>query len=285
MSTSDPGAPPLKIYRHTLLTRITHAFNALSLLVLLLSGLNIFMAEPALFVGQAVRWDQPVLQISALRTADDRLIGATTIGGHRFITTGLLGVSNDAMGQPQNRTWPRWLTLPVYRDLATARRWHFFFAWLLVINGAAYLAWNTWKRHIQNDLWPTRADLAAIPRSVIDHLLLRHPVGWEATRYNVLQKLAYLAVIVVLVPGMVLTGLTMSPGMDAALPVLPWAFGGRQTARTIHFIFAWSLVAFFIIHMVEMVLAGPLNEIGSILTGWYRVPQAHKPAKVSEADQ
>ena len=81
--------------------------------------------------------------------------------------------------------------------------------------------------------------------------------------------------ILVLVPGMVLTGLTMSPGMDAAFPILPWVFGGRQTARTIHFIFAWSLVAFFVVHMVEMVLAGPVNELTSILTGWYRVPKAH----------
>ena len=110
---------------------------------------------------------------------------------------------------------------------------------------------------------------------MVDHALLRHPTGLAATRYNVLQKLAYLAVILVLVPGMVLTGLTMSPGMDAALPILPWAFGGRQTARTLHFVFAWSLVLFFIVHMVEMVLAGPINEITSIVTGWYRVPKAH----------
>jgi len=274
---SDPGTAPVKIYRHNVLTRITHAFNALSLLVLLLSGLNIFMAEPALYVGQAAVFDRPVLEIGALRTSSGKLIGVTTVNGQRFVTTGVLGVSSNAMGTPVNRAWPRWLTLPSYRDLASARRWHFFFAWLLVINGASYLAFNTWKRHIQKDLWLTKADIAAIPQSVVDHVLLRHQTGEAATRYNVLQKIAYLAVILVMVPGMVLTGLTMSPGFDAAAPILPWIFGGRQTARTIHFIIAWSLVAFFIIHMVEMVLAGPINEIRSIITGWYTVPQPHGP--------
>ena len=266
---------PDRIYRHAGLTRATHWINALSLFVLLLSGLNIFMAEPSLFIGQYADFDHPALHIFAAHGPGGSLIGVTQIGDAQITTTGFLGVSNNAMGHPVSRAWPTWMTLPSYRDLATARRWHFFFAWLLVLNGAAYLVWNTYVRHIQKDLWLTADDVKAIPQSVVDHIKLRHPTGLAATRYNVLQKLAYLAVILVLVPGMVLTGLTMSPGMDAALPVLPWAFGGRQTARTLHFIFAWSLVLFFIVHMVEMVLAGPVNEITSIVTGWYRVPKAH----------
>ena len=266
---------PDRIYRHSGLTRATHWINAITLFVLLLSGLNIFMAEPGLFIGQYADFDHPAVRIFAAHAADGHLVGVTQIGNSQITTTGFLGVSNSATGHPVARTWPTWMTLPSYRDLATARRWHFFFAWVLVINGAAYLAWNTYVRHIQKDLWLTRQDIAEIPQSVVDHALLRHPTGLAATRYNVLQKLAYLAVILVLVPGMVLTGLTMSPGMDAALPILPWAFGGRQTARTLHFVFAWSLVLFFIVHMVEMVLAGPINEITSIVTGWYRVPKAH----------
>lgn len=266
---------PDRIYRHSGLTRATHWINAITLFVLLLSGLNIFMAEPGLFIGQYADFDHPAVRIFAAHAADGHLVGITQIGNSQITTTGFLGVSNNATGHPVARTWPTWMTLPSYRDLATARRWHFFFAWVLVINGAAYLAWNTYVRHIQKDLWLTRQDIADIPQSVVDHALLRHPTGLAATRYNVLQKLAYLAVILVLVPGMVLTGLTMSPGMDAALPILPWAFGGRQTARTLHFVFAWSLVLFFIVHMVEMVLAGPINEITSIVTGWYRVPKAH----------
>jgi thiosulfate reductase cytochrome b subunit len=276
-ATAGAGTEPVpdRIYRHSGLTRATHWINALSLFVLLLSGLNIFMAEPGLFLGQYADFDHPAVHIFAAHGPGGQLIGITQIGDAQINTTGFLGVSNNAMGHPVARTWPTWMTLPSYRDLATARRWHFFFAWMLVINGALYLAWNTYVRHIQKDLWPTREDIRDIPQSVVDHALLRHPTGLAATRYNVLQKLAYLAVILVLVPGMVLTGLTMSPGMDAALPVLPWAFGGRQTARTLHFLFAWGLVLFFLVHMVEMVLAGPVNELTSIVTGWYRVPKPH----------
>jgi thiosulfate reductase cytochrome b subunit len=71
---------------------------------------------------------------------------------------------------------------------------------------------------------------------------------------------------------MVLTGLAMSPAMDAAWPWLVDLFGGRQSARSIHFICAMALVAFIIIHLVMVVLAGPINEIGSMITGRFRVP-------------
>lgn len=273
--TGDAPPPPGAevIYRHNRITRLTHALNALSLLVLLLSGLNIFMAEPDLFFGN-VSFGKPALAIHGEPTAGGSWRGITRVGDLQFDTTGLLGASVGPSGQLESRTFPTWLTLPTYRDLATARLWHFFFAWALVLNGALYLAYNTWKRHVQKDLWLAPGDLASVPRSVIDHILLRHLTGEAAKRYNVLQKLAYLSVIFVLIPGMVLTGLTMSPGMDAAFPVLPFVFAGRQSARAIHFIFAWALVGFFLIHMIEMVLAGPVNEIRSILTGYYRVPQA-----------
>ena len=270
---------PERIYRHSLLTRITHVFNALALAILLLSGLNIFMAEPALYLGQAAHFANPTFSIGAFHAPGGHLMGVTQLGPFSVDTTGVLGVSANDHGVPIPRAFPTWLTLPSTRDLATARHWHFFFAWVLVLNGATYLLGNLRARHLQKDLWPSRKDLRAIPQSIIDHALLRHAVGAEAIPYNVLQKLAYLAVILVLVPGMVITGLAMSPGMDAAFPPLTFVLGGRQTARLIHFVFAWSLVGFFAIHMIEMVLAGPINEITSIITGWYRVPKPHAPAK------
>ena len=88
-----------------------------------------------------------------------------------------------------------------------------------------------------------------------------------------MQKLAYLGVLVVLIPVMILTGLTMSPSMDATWPWLLDLFGGRQSARSIHFIAAWALVAFFVVHLVMVVLAGPINEIRSMITGRYRLPE------------
>jgi thiosulfate reductase cytochrome b subunit len=92
-------------------------------------------------------------------------------------------------------------------------------------------------------------------------------------RYNTLQKLSYFGVIFLLLPVVILTGLTMSPGMDAAWPWLLDLFGGRQSARSIHFIVAFLLVLFVLVHVVMVVLAGPVNEVRSMLTGWYRVPK------------
>ena len=99
----------------------------------------------------------------------------------------------------------------------------------------------------------------------------RHPRGEEAKRYNALQKFTYLAVVFVLLPLMLITGLAMSPGIDSAAPWLPDLFGGRQSARTIHFISATLLVLFVVVHLLEVVLAGFFNEMRSIITGWFAV--------------
>ena len=101
---------------------------------------------------------------------------------------------------------------------------------------------------------------------------LKHPAGAAAKRYNPLQRLAYMGVIV-LITLMVLTGLTMSPGFDAVCPWLLEVFGGRQSARSIHFIGASLIVLLVLVHLIEVVLAGPINEVRSMLTGRYVVPE------------
>ena len=264
-----------RVYRHSALVRVTHWLNAASLLVLLLSGLNIFMAEPALYFGQASTFAHPLAAIEARRSASGALFGEVKLGDARIITTGLLGVSPDMTGHPQARAFPRWMTLPASRDLATARRWHFFFAWMLVFNAALYGVNAVLSGHFKRDIALRRGELGEVPRSIMDHLRLRHPTGEAAATYNVLQKIAYIAVLLILVPGMVITGLAMSPGMDAVLPFLTFVLGGRQTARSLHFLCAWSLVGFFLIHMLAMVMAGPINEMRSIITGWYTLPRDH----------
>ncbi len=262
-------------YRHTLTVRLTHWINALALSLLLMSGLQIFNAHPELYWGQKGQdGDLFLLGLHAMN-GPHGMRGVTTILGHSFDTTGFLGASSMA-GHIVARGWPSWLTVPSWQDLATGRRWHFFFAWVLVLNGLVYWIWTVVSRHLSRDLWPTLGDLRNIPRDVVDHLKNKHPRGEAAKRYNVLQKLAYLSVVLVLIPGMVLTGLTMSPGMDTVLPGLLQLFGGRQSARTIHFCLASLLVLFFIVHIAQVILAGPINEMRSIITGRFAIPPEHE---------
>ncbi len=261
------------IYRHTLLVRLSHWVNAIAIFVMIGSGLNIFNAHAQLYWGKkGDEYDHPFISIAA-EMAHGVTRGITRIGPLRLDTTGVLGWSREG-GQWMDRAWPSWITIPGPQDLADARHWHFFFAWILILNGLVYLVWSLMIRHIQGDLWPTVNDLKSLPRSVLEHLKNKHPTGEAAKRYNVLQKLAYLGLIA-LVVGMVATGLTLSPGIDAVAPWLLSLFGGRQSARTLHFIFASLIVAFIVVHIAQVFLAGPINEIRSIVTGRYAVPPEH----------
>lgn len=223
------------VARHSVIVRVTHWANVLCLAILLMSGMQIFNAHPRLYWGK----------IGA--DVDHALIAAPA--------------------------FPSWLTIPSYHDLGAGRNWHFLFAWLLVINGLVYLMHGIWRGHIRRDLVPDRDQLAPrhLWQEVLDHARLRFPKGQEARRYNALQKFTYLLVALVLLPLTVLTGLTMSPGLDAAFPFLPDLFGGRPSARTLHFLTATSLVLFVVVHVLMVVLSGFWNNVRSMLTGRYRI--------------
>lgn len=257
------------IYRHPLLVRATHWVNALCLLVLLLSGLQIFNAHPALYWGETSPFDRPVAAIQAAPRDDGELRGEVMVAGARFDTTGVLGASKSGGEQLQSRAFPSWATLPGYADLGAGRRWHFAFAWILVVNGALYLAYALASGRVKALLWPTLADLRGVGRAIWDHLRLRFAHGDEARGYNVLQKLAYVAVIFGLLPLMLATGLVMSPAIYARLPILGDLLGGRQSARTLHFLAASGLVGFFVVHIAMVLAAGPVNELRSMITGWF----------------
>ena len=261
------------IYRHSGAVRLTHWVNALVLLVLLMSGLQIFNAHPALYLGSKSNFDDPVLALAAMEDGDS-IKGVTMVLGHSFDTTGVLGAAADPEGGFEERGFPWGVTLPGHRDLATGRRWHFFFAWLFVLNGLAYLIWSLWSGHLRRDLAPSGPELKHIGSSTWEHARLKFPKGEEAKRYNVLQKLTYLLVALVLLPLMLLTGLAMSPGMDAALPVLLDIFGGRQSARTIHFISASGIVVFVVVHLVMVLITGVWNNLRSMITGRYVIEPA-----------
>jgi len=269
------AAPPARevIYRHALAVRLTHWINALCLALLLMSGLQILNYHPALYWGNYGYRGVPSLASigSEIDPASGAPVGVTRLAGARFVTTGVLGVSYEDGHGIVRRAFPAWLTLPGEPDLALARDWHFLLAWLLVLNGAVYLMFSLLSGHLRHDLAPATDQLR--PRHVLsdiwDHIRLRVPRGEAARRYNVLQKLAYLTVIFLLLPTMVLSGLTMSPAVTAALPALFDLFGGRQSARTIHFVVANLLVLFVLVHVFEAVLAGLFNGMRSMITGRY----------------
>ncbi|PTM86666.1 cytochrome b/b6 domain-containing protein [Mycoplana dimorpha] len=267
---SKPGR--IFIYRHTLPVRLSHWLNVICMSFLLLSGLQIFNAHPALYWGKyGADYDPAFISIETVEDGN-QLRGLTHIGALTLDTSGVLGVSQ-VDGIPDERAFPAWLTIPSYRDLSTGRRWHFFFAWIFVINGLIYLASGLFSRHFRRDLLPSTEELGGrhLWSEIIDHARLRFPHGEGARRYNTLQKFAYLLVIFVLLPGMIATGLTMSPGFDAIAPWLVDMFGGRQSARTLHFLCAISLVIFVVVHVAMVLLSGFINNLRSMITGYYAI--------------
>lgn len=250
-STATDQPLPLKggdlVRRHPLPTRLWHWLNVVTVTVMLMSGLMIFNAHPRLYWGH---------------------YGANAAGAP---DPAWLDLSHVNGGVP----FPPAVTIPSHYSLADARLWHFAFAWVLAVILTLYLIWALVRGHLRRDIAPRLRELAPVHlwHDIKEHARLRFPTGAAALGYNVLQKLAYGSVLLVLLPGIILTGLTMSPGLDAAFPWLVDLFAGRQSARSLHFLCAAGLVAFFVVHIAMVVLAGPINEVRSMITGWYRLPR------------
>lgn len=260
------------VYRQNGLTRLTHWVWAVAMFFLLVSGLQIFNARPDLYIGQqsGFGFDNSILDIYAVNTPNGPA-GQTKLFGQVFDTTGWLGMSGDPM-QPDFLGFPAWSTIPSYRDLATGRVVHFFFAWIFVGTLAIWLIQALASGHLWRDIILKPRDIGGLPRDIFDHIRLRFSHG---RTYTPLQKVAYFGIFIIAFPLIILTGLTMSPGMDAAWPWLLELFGGRQTARTIHFFTMVAFVLFFVVHIVMVVLANPINELRSMITGYYKTNVEH----------
>jgi len=271
IATETRAAPARRevIYRHSLVVRLTHWINLLCLTLLLMSGLALFNVHPQLYWGHYGYPGVPTVFsiIGRYNPETAQPEGITRIGDYTFDTTGTLGVTYDAEGRPRPGAFPQWATGGL--DLALARDWHFLMAWMFVINGTIYLLFGLFSGHFWRDLAP-RADQLR-PRHIMadiwNHQGLRRPRGAEAKRYNVLQKFTYLVVIFILLPGMLLSGLTMSPAATSAFPFLFDLFAGRQSARTIHFIIGSVLVLFVVGHVAMVAFAGFSRQVGAMILG------------------
>jgi thiosulfate reductase cytochrome b subunit len=258
------------IFRHRASTRIWHWTNTVLLLVMLMSGLMIFNAHPRLYWGEyGANTDTPWLWIGSTPQGGGHVLIGSSID---IQTGGVLGRSTNKDGGVSTHAFPWWATIPSGYSLAAARRWHLSFAWLFVLTTIAYALVSLVNGHLRRDLMPKRRELSPrhLWRDIVDHLKLRFHDG-EPGQYNILQKLTYGLVLFILLPGVILTGMTMSPAFDAAFPWLLDLFGGRQSARSIHFICTAGFVGFIVVHLILVMLAGPLNEIRSMITGWFHI--------------
>lgn len=262
-ATAPQSTKGALIYRQSVWTRATHWVWAVCLFFLMLIGLQIFNAYPKLDIGKesGFEHDNSIFEIGA-RQIEGEVRGFTRVFAQEFDTTGVLGVSNG-----QVWAFPAALTVPSSQDLATGRVIHFFFAWLLVGTLACWFVASCVNGHIKQVL-PRKSDLRSLGPDIADHARLRFH---HRRHYGPLQKLSYAGVMFILLPLMILTGLSMSPGFNAVAPWMLDAFGGRQTARTLHFVVMLLLIGFFIIHILMVVVSGPLNGLRSMISGWFRI--------------
>jgi Ni/Fe-hydrogenase b-type cytochrome subunit len=234
----DATRPGTSIFRHALATRIWHWINAVAVVILLGSGLGISNAHPRLYWGRyGANFDHAWAQLP------------------RF---------------------PAWITIPANYNLAISRRWHLLFALVLAFGLLAFMIASLINRHFARKLQLTRADVspAHLAKDVRDHLNLRFHDADDPGAYNSLQKWSYILVIFLALPLMILTGLALSPGMDAAWPWLLDLFGGRQSARSLHFVTSATIGGFVVVHLTLVILAGAGNELRSMITGKWKVPEA-----------
>ena len=265
-AAADPR--PL-VYKHRLATRVWHWVNVVAVFVMLGSGLMIFNAHPRLYWGAyGANFDPAWMEIQSTPTT-----GYVQLGDTRIDTTGVLGRSTTD-GVSEARAFPAWATIPSGYNLAMARRWHLAFAWLLSVSLLAYMVASRVNRHWQRDLSLTKGELAPahVWEDVKDHARLRFATGEAARRYGILQKLTYILVIFILLPLLIGTGLAMSPMLNATWPWMLDLFGGRQSARSLHFIAMAGMVGFIVLHVVLVLLTGPWNQMRGMVTGHFRLP-------------
>jgi Ni/Fe-hydrogenase b-type cytochrome subunit len=256
-------------YRHNRVTRVTHWGNALALMILFMSGLQIFNAHPHLYWGSTSEPEKAFFSIAATNEDGD-VRGYVDLYGRQIDTTGFLGVQQGTFG-PAARAFPSWLTIPAYYSLAGARRWHFFFGWLFALNGLLYVFYNLVVGHLRKFFF-TLGDAKKVPAMVAYYLHLRNNSPQEG-EYNPLQKMAYTSVFVILTPLVLLSGMAMSPQLNVAFNWLPAVFGGRQSARAVHFILAFGFLSFTFGHVFMVLTQGVFNNMRSMTTGWYREKQ------------
>ena len=268
-ASTQTGVPGVVVKRHSIVTRLTHWTGALAMLVLVMSGLAIFNAAPYLDASDLTSPAHRVLEIGAQTSPAGVARGFTRIFGWTIDTTHVLGVTDNGQGGEAERAFPGWITFPGYQDLADGRRWHLFFAWILTIAGAVYLVFGALRKEIPLLIVRPSDFPKMLPMQLYYFGLRKEPPPHG--KYNPLQKAGYTVVLFGLVPFVILTGLALSPGVDAIAGPLTSLLGGRQFARTWHFVAMLALIGFTFGHVFLVASTGVANNLRSMTLGTYRL--------------
>lgn len=229
--------------KHAFSTRLWHWVNAVAIIVLFMTGLNISNAHRYLYWGD-YGFDPKDAWLAVIR-------------------------------------FPGWATIPGHYNLALARDWHVTMAWPFGVGVLFIWVAMLANGHFRRDLATTPKDWTpgAVVASIKAH---SGPGTGKHHGYNPVQKILYGGVFGVLLPLMLFTGLAISPGFGGFAPWLVDVFGGRQSARSLHFIAAWAIFAFFVIHLV--LALSDWRLILEMFTGGKREDSA-PPAPASEPAQ
>jgi thiosulfate reductase cytochrome b subunit len=264
------------VLRHFFPVRLWHWVTVLAVAGLLFTGFCILNVHPRFYWGEVGNAYTPAIlaldssEPGGPRPATHPAPAALVVGNHRFDVTGRLGVVADAGG---DGLYFLIANTPESWHFGAMRAWHFAIAWILVLGWTGYAIYLIASGQLRSRLLPRIAELhpRAVGADLLKHLKLHRARGEEARSYNLLQKLAYLAVIFGFLPLMVLTGLTMSNAVASRFPELYALFGGRESARTLHFLCALALVLFVLIHVIQLFVAGFWNEMRSMITGRFKI--------------
>ena len=227
----------IEVPRHAAYVRVTHWLTFVCFVALLVTGAEIVISHPRFYWGETGNVNmRPLFTIHIPASRD------TVPTGYRYV-------------MPDQNGWSRYL--------------HFQAAWAMVFTALVYLIAGVWTGHFRKNLFPVPGDrtLRAYWGRIAQYLRRAPPDRGEARSYNVLQRTAYLVVIFVLFPLVIWTGLALSPGFNAVFPIGVNLLGGRQSARTLHFLVSCALVLFLLVHVAMVCWSGFRARMRAMISG------------------
>jgi len=223
--------------------RFAHFINIIFIILLIRSGIEILSAMPKLYWNDHARPGSEWLKFTRKKIPQDRMWTSLE----------------------EEESFSSWIALPGHKNLGIGRHWHFFSILFWVANGIAYyillFTSDEWQR-----LVPT--SLSIIPGAFHDMMLYASfQFDIPGNPYDSIQQLTYFSVVFLLGPFMIATGSAMSPSIDARFPWYPKIFGGRQVARSLHFLGMIGFVLFIVVHVAMVILSNFSENMGSIFLG------------------